>query len=116
MSASNNSISLQDLSARLADGTAQQFWNVLTDEYFTGEMIPGSRRVPLDHIGRELAITPLPKHTSIVVYCSGPTCPQSRAAADKLRTLGFTDVQAYEGGLFDWKNSGRALDAVLVAS
>src|SRR3712207_8343122 len=41
--------SADELRARLAQPHAQlQLWNVLTDDYFAGEMIPGSRRVPLD--------------------------------------------------------------------
>jgi rhodanese-related sulfurtransferase len=103
-------ITADDLARRLAAGTVAQFWNVLTDDYFTGALIPGSRRVPLDHVGREAAATGLAKDTPIVVYCSGPACPQSRAAAEKLLTLGFTDVRAFEGGLQAWAESGRPVE------
>lgn len=37
------------------------FWNVLTDDYFHGEMIPGSHRVPLDLVGRHVAHSRVPK-------------------------------------------------------
>lgn len=108
-------ITLDALTQRLAAGSVAQLWNVLTDDYFTGEMIPGSRRVPLDHVGREVAGSQVPKDTTIVVYCSGPTCPQSRAAAEKLTALGFTDVRAFEGGLQAWKDAGRPLDQLAIA-
>ena len=103
------------LAQHLDAGHVAQFWNVLTDDYFTGTLIPGSRRVPLDHVGREVADLALPRDTAIVVYCSGPTCPQSRAAAEKLTTLGYTNVRAFEGGLQEWTGSGRALESVTVA-
>ena len=105
-------ITTEELSARLAQGGELQFWNVLTDEYFHGEMLPGSRRVPLDRVGREAAETGLAKDAEVVVYCAGPKCPQSRMAAEKLQTLGYTNVRAYEGGIEEWKESGRKVQRV----
>ncbi len=109
-------ITLDALTQRLASGRVAEFWNVLTDDYFTGELIPGSRRVPLDRLGREVAGSQLAKDTPIVVYCSGPTCPQSRAAAEKLTALGFTRVHAFEGGLQAWKDAGRPVDRAPAAA
>ena len=48
----------------------------------------------------------LAKDAAIVVYCAGPSCPQSRQAAEKLATFGYTRVDAYEGGLEEWKQAG----------
>jgi rhodanese-related sulfurtransferase len=107
-------ITLDELTARQRDGAIAELWNVLTDEYFTGELIPGSRRVPLDRIGRVVAASALPLDTAIVTYCSGPDCPQSKQAAEKLAVLGFTDVRAFEGGLQAWKASGRAVEPASV--
>jgi rhodanese-related sulfurtransferase len=109
-------ITADALAQRLAAGTVAQFWNVLTDDYFTGALIPGSSRVPLDLLGREVAATALARDTPIVVYCSGPSCPQSRAAAEKLLALGFTDVRAFEGGLQAWTESGRAVERLTAAA
>ena len=85
-----------------------QFWNVLTDEWFKGENIAGSRRVPLDKVGNEVRTTNLPRNAEIVVYCGGPKCPQSRMAAEKLAKLGYENVRAYEGGLEEWKGAGQS--------
>ena len=109
-------IGAEALAQRLAAGRVAQLWNVLTNDYFTGEMIPGSRRVPLDRVGREVAALLLPRDTAIVTYCSGPTCPQSGAAAEKLAALGFTNVLAFEGGLAEWKASGRAVEPLAAAA
>ncbi len=103
-------ITIDELTRELQAGAVSELWNVLTDDYFTGEMIPGSRRVPLDRVGREVAASGIATDTAIVTYCSGPGCPQSKAAAEKLATLGFTNVRAFEGGLEAWKNAGRALE------
>ena len=79
-------------------------------------MILGSRRVPVDQVGREVRGGAIARDTSIVVYCSGPTCPQSRAAAEKLVALGFTDVDLFEGGLEEWRAAGRPLEHVAAAA
>ena len=108
-------IALDELTFRLATGQVAQFWNVLGDDDFTGELIPGSRRVPLDQIGRVVAGSGMPRYSAIIVYCSGPACPQSRAAAGKLVALGFADVRAFEGGLEVWKAAGRPVERVPIA-
>ena len=100
-------ISTEQLQNRLQKGGEFHFWNVLTDEYFHGELIPGSRRVPLDRIGREVSTGQLPKDAEIIVYCAGPSCPQSILAAEKLISLGYLNVKAYEGGLEHWKGAGN---------
>ena len=105
-------ISIPELERRLQKGGPLEFWNVLTDEYFGGEMIPGSRRVPLDVVGREARSANLPTDAEVVVYCAGPECPQSRMAAEKLQALGYTNVRAYEGGLEEWKAAGREVEEV----
>lgn len=105
-------ISIEELDRRLSGERPFEFWNVLTEEWFKGEMIPGSRRVPLDRLEREIAEARFAQDAEIVVYCGGPKCPQSRLAAEKLGELGFTRVQAYEGGLEEWKASGREIERV----
>ena len=103
-------ISTEELQQRLQQGNSLHFWNVLTDGYFKGEMIPGSRRVPVDTLGREVAEAQSAKGEEIIVYCGGPTCPQSLQAAQKLTDLGYTNVKAYEGGLEEWKNAGNKIE------
>jgi len=105
-------ISTQELKHLLDAKHNLEFWNVLTDQYFHGENISGSRRVPLDKIGAEVREKNISKETEIVVYCAGPACPQSRFAAEKLTKLGYERVQAYEGGLGEWKAAGFPIERV----
>lgn len=105
-----------DLQERLAEGEIPHFWNVLTDDYFGGEIIPGSRRVPVDTVVREAKSLGLTPEAEIVVYCSGPDCPQSTAAAEKLAASGFENVRAFEGGLSAWKEAGQPVRAVAEAT
>jgi rhodanese-related sulfurtransferase len=97
-------ISTDELRQRLDHGHIAHLWNVLTSQYFTGEIIPGSRRMPLDTIGH--AMTSVPKDAEIITYCGGPKCPQSAQAAQRLRELGYTNVRAYE----EASRAGRPLE------
>ena len=81
--------------------------NVQTDQFFAGELIPGSRRIPLD--GIEQGVRDLPKDAEIVTYCAGPTCSQSTQAARTLSELGYTNVRAYPDGLEGWKAAGHEI-------
>jgi rhodanese-related sulfurtransferase len=99
-------VSTQQVRELLDSKRPIQFWNVLTNEWFKGENIAGSRRVPLDKVGQEVRATNLPKNAEIVVYCGGPKCPQSRLAAEKFFKFGYENVRTYEGGLEEWKDAG----------
>ena len=81
--------------------------NVQTDQYFAGELIPGSRRVPLDAI--KPGVLDLAKDAEIVTYCAGPACSQSTEAALKLSELGYTNVRTYPDGLQGWKAAGNEI-------
>ena len=100
-------IDLVTLVAELRAGKVDHFWNVLTEEFFAGELIAGSRWVPLDRGGRVASATGIAKDARIIVYCSGLSCPNSKDAGAKLATLGFTNVGVFAGGLEAWKADGR---------
>ena len=102
-------ITTADLAQRMRDDVGLHVWNVLTDDYFTGTMIPGSRRVPVDRLGEAVRRSTLATDAAVVVYCAGPSCPQSRHAAEKLATLGYSRVEAYEGGLEAWVQAGHGV-------
>jgi rhodanese-related sulfurtransferase len=100
-------ITTSDLEQRIGEDVGTHVWNVLTDQWFNGELIPGSRRVPLDQLEESVRRSSLARDTPIVVYCAGSHCPSSREAAEKLGELGYSNVEAFEGGLADWKTAGH---------
>lgn len=109
-------VSLPEFVTALRTVDHERLWNVLTEEYFTGELVPGSRWVSLDRIGREVAAQNLDRAARIIVYCSGTACPNSKDAGAKLATLGFTDVLVFEGGLEAWKADGRGVEILRAAA
>jgi len=99
-------LTIDELKLKLDRGNDFHFWNVLTDDYFHGEMIPGSHRIPIDGIAHEVSEMNVPKTSEIVVYCAGPNCLMSKMAAEKLQKLGFTNIWTFEGGVEEWKKAG----------
>ncbi len=96
-------ISREDLASRIASAEPPQVVNVLEPEHHHLGMIPGSLRIPLSQLDRRMG--ELDKERPVVVYCAGMHCHASRKAAEKLARHGF-DVQAYEGGIEEWKGEG----------
>jgi len=107
----HNIITINHLVELIRHNAIEEFWNVLADDDFTGELIPGSRRVSVDRIRRESAR--LPRDTAIVVYCADTKWPVSKFAATELTVLGFKNVRVFEGGLAAWKASGRGVETLL---
>jgi rhodanese-related sulfurtransferase len=97
-----DAITREELKEKLDRGEEFYLVNVLSPEDFEEEHIPGSVNMPLEEIGQE-AVETFERDDDIVVYCSSPGCGASPKAAEKLESLGFTDVKDYEGGLSDWK-------------
>ena len=102
-------ITTGQLEQKIRDDVGVHVWNVLTDEWFKGELIPGSRRVPLDQLDEAVRRSNIAKDAPVVVYCAGTHCSMSREAAQKLGELGYSDVGVFEGGLEDWKQAGHGV-------
>jgi rhodanese-related sulfurtransferase len=100
-------LSTEELQQRLDRDNGLHVLNVQTDQFFAGELIPGSRRVPLDAI--KPGALGLAKDAQIVTYCAGPACSQSSEAAVKLAEFGYTNVRTYPDGLQGWKAAGNKI-------
>jgi rhodanese-related sulfurtransferase len=103
-------ITTQDLKVRIGQDIGLHVWNVTGEQYFKGEMIPGSKYIPAEKLASAIKNASLPKDAQIVVYCAGPKCPASKNAAEQLESLGFTNVSKYAGGIEEWKGAGNTID------
>lgn len=97
-------ITAEDLKKRMEESSSLMVLNVLSKDSFDDCHINNSLSVPLDTL--EGAAKNWKKDQEIVVYCASYTCHASKEAYKKLRTLGFTNVKAYEGGTKEWKAKG----------
>ena len=72
---------------------------------------PGSLNIHSIDMGREL----LNPEDEIVVYCSNPACPASRAAYQILTGNEYKHVRRFASGLEDWEAHGYPLEGAGVA-
>ena len=74
------------------------------DQYLAAH-IPGAVSVPLSDI--PVYARDLDKGRMIVTYCGNYHCPISTKAADEFRSLGFSNVWDYKGGITEWQQQGN---------
>lgn len=77
-------------------------------------VIPGSRLFDFSSADAELAT--LPKNASVVIYCSCPNEVSAAKVAERLTKLGFANVRPLTGGLDAWRDSGRDVEAIVLAT
>jgi rhodanese-related sulfurtransferase len=78
-----------------------------TEEY--AELhISGAINLPPDQLEKEgpQRLAGTPKGERIVVYCSQASCEASLKAAQKLRSMGYTQVVVFLGGFRAWDEAG----------
>lgn len=80
--------------------------NVLSEEQYEDEHIPGSINIPLDQI-RDRAEDVLDRDEDIVVYCASTSCQASPKAWKLLDRMGYENIWDYEEGLKGWKEAGN---------
>jgi rhodanese-related sulfurtransferase len=81
-------------------------------ELYEQEHIKGAISIPLDEIERR-ANQELRKEDLIVTYCASFQCQASTKAAEKLISMGFTNIADYKGGMLDYKSVPLELEGKL---
>lgn len=87
--------------------------NVLSEENFAKEHIPGSINIPLesDDFLERVARKVRDKSREIVVYCAKTECTASEDAAATLEKAGYTNVYDFTGGMKEWKDTGHDIES-----
>ncbi|MHA2090661.1 MAG: rhodanese-like domain-containing protein [Candidatus Kariarchaeaceae archaeon] len=106
-----DTISRDDLKARMDRGDDFKLVMVLGLWHFHAKRIPGSI-----HVGTpEEAVKLLNKEDDIVVYCSTEECVASQVAYQVLIKNGYTKVKRYSGGIHDWEEADLPLEGEMVS-
>ncbi len=101
-----------ELQTRLQSANPPTLLHVLPPEVFAAARIPGSQNACIyetafpEHI-KELALDPA---APLVVYGAGEGSLDAATAAERLRAIGFTQVETFEGGLAEWQSAGLPLE------
>jgi rhodanese-related sulfurtransferase len=85
--------------------------DALPASYYDQQHLPGAVNLVEDEVA-ERASALLPDRTATVVtYCSNAACSNSKAVAQRLERLGYTDVRTYREGIQDWVEAGLPVES-----
>ena len=100
-------ISPQELNSMLEQ---KDFLLVNTHIPFEGNIPETDLSIPYNEIQQNLAQLPSDKDAKIVLYCRSDS--MSRAAAEELSQLGYTNLYNLDGGFIAWQQAGYPLQTV----
>ena len=103
-------ITRDDLKAKLDRGSPVILVEALPTKYYEDGHLPGAINIPHDRVDA-LAPDLLPdKAAEIVVYCANSPCRNSGIAARRLAEIGYTKVRDYDAGKADWIEAGLPVE------
>jgi rhodanese-related sulfurtransferase len=97
-------MSIDDLNAQMKSNADFLLVDARPREEYAMAHIPGAISMPLNEIPQYAGS--LDKGRMIVTYCGNYNCPISTEAAEKLISLGYTNVYDYKGGIKEWQDRG----------
>jgi len=102
---SYQNVTPDELNAMLKD---QDFVFINVHIPFAGDITDTDLSIPYDQIEQNLSQLPSDKNAKIVLYCRSGR--MSAIAAEKLVSLGYTNIWDLEGGMLDWEQAGFDLE------
>ena len=103
-------INTEGLATLIQSKVQLKLFDARSGKYDDGQRIPGAQQLSPD--ADEAVITKaIPDKSALVVtYCAGLKCPASKALADRLKKLGYSNVIEYPQGIAGWLEAGKAVD------
>ncbi len=107
----------QDLKQMMAQKKDLLVLNVLSQDDYEKEHIPGSENIPNTAPDFVTQVEKLAgsKTRPMVVHCANTECPASTEAVNKLTAAGFTNVTEFPGGMAEWKSAGGNVQSLSAA-
>ncbi len=105
-------ISRQELKARMDRGEDFVLVDALSREHFERSHLPGAINLPLEHIEEAERVLP-DKSKEIIVYCMSESCATSDEEVRTLKELGYENVRHYAAGKQDWISAGLPVEGRL---
>jgi rhodanese-related sulfurtransferase len=98
------------------DADAVTVVETLRAEHFADGHIPGAIHIHFEAIADEAPALLPDRDAAIVTYCSNTACRNSDIAANKLLSMGYTNVRKYAEGKDDWAEAGLPLESAALSA
>jgi rhodanese-related sulfurtransferase len=105
-----DTISRDDLHAKITRGDEFALFEVLPTMYWRKHHLPGAVSLPPDQVSTLVPQRVPDKDAEIVLYCWDLACPTAKHAARELAALGYTNLRDYEAGKQDWIGAGLPME------
>lgn len=102
----------EELDGLLRSSQPPKLLHVLPEDVFAAARIPGSQNACVYETAfvEKVAALGLSPETPLVAYGAGEGSLDAATAVEKLRAAGFKQVEAFKGGLHEWKAAGLPLE------
>ncbi|MEI6168098.1 MAG: rhodanese-like domain-containing protein [bacterium] len=103
-------VNTEGLATLIQSKVPLKLFDARSGKYDDGQRIPGAQQLSAD-ADEAVITTAIPDKSALVVtYCAGVKCPASKALADRLKKLGYSNVIEYPQGIAGWLEAGKAVD------
>ena len=104
-------ISRDELRAKIERGDDFTLVETLPADVFEQGHLPGAIHIHFEEVADKAPELLPDKDAAIVTYCANTACNNSEAAANRLTSMGYTNVRKYAEGKDDWTGAGLPLEA-----
>jgi rhodanese-related sulfurtransferase len=100
-------VTVDELRRKIDSDDAFVLVDALAPMVYAHSHLPGAINLPPSDLDVTTIARRIPdRDAEIVVYCSSPDCDDSVQTAQRLQTLGYTNVRHYAGGKDEWRDAG----------
>lgn len=106
----SQNISYDQLAELMDSGREFDLLDTLPRTVFDEGHLPGAINIVSDEILMRAPQELLDREQIVVVYCASAACQRAGLAAERLESLGYTNIFHYVEGKRDWLARGQALE------
>jgi len=104
-------VTAEEVLRKIENADAFVLVDALAPMAYAHSHLPGAINLPPSTVDPLVVARRIPdRNAEVIVYCANPECDDSVATAQRLQTLGYTNVHHYAGGKDEWRERGLPLE------
>jgi len=103
-------VNTEGLATLIQSKVPLKIFDARSGKYDDGQRLPGAQQLSADADEAVIAKAIPDKSALVITYCAGVKCPASKALAERLKKLGYSNVIEYPQGIAGWLEAGKAVE------